>query len=62
MKTTNLTEKEKERVSYLSHIPNCYKTDQEFKEHCAFSKKLGLPQPNRNSKVRPLHEIGRYDK
>ena len=30
--------------------------DEEFKEYCSFTARLGLPKPNRKSKVRPLHE------
>lgn len=51
-----LGEKEFNRFSYLRHIPNYYKTDEEFKEYCSFTARLGLPIPNRKSKVRPLHE------
>lgn len=32
------------------------KTDEEFKEYCQFAERVGLPKPDRNSKVRPLHE------
>lgn len=51
-----LGEKEFNRFGYLRHIPNYYKTDEEFKEYCSFTARLGLPKPNRKSKVRPLHE------
>ena len=37
-------------------LPYYYKTDEEFEEYCQFAKRLGLPKPDRNSKVRPLHE------
>lgn len=60
MKKNTLTQEEKDRVSYLSHIPNYYKTESEFEEFCQLSKKLGLPEPDRASKIRPLHEKGRY--
>ena len=56
-KKINLTEAEKERVSYLNHIPNAYKTDSEFEEYCKFLKILGFPKPDRESKVRPLHKL-----
>ena len=51
-----LGENDFKRFSYLRHIPNCYKTDEEFEEYCQFVKRLGLPNPDRNLKVRPLHE------
>ncbi len=51
-----LFENDFKRFSYLRHIPNCHKTDKEFEEYCQFAKRLGLPNPNRNSKIRPLHE------
>ena len=56
MTKKKLEEKEFNRFSYLRHIPNFYKTDEEFEEYCQFAKRLGLPKPDRNSRVRPLHE------
>lgn len=56
MTKKKLEEKEFNRFSYLRHIPNFYKTDEEFEEYCQFAKRLGLSKPDRNSKVRPLHE------
>ncbi len=46
----------KERFSYLRHIPNIHKTDEEFKEYCILAEEKGLPKPDRNSRIRPLHE------
>ena len=51
-----LGENDFKRFSYLRHIPNCYKTDKEFEEYCQFVKRLGLPNPDRNSKIRPLYK------
>lgn len=51
-----LSENDLKRFSYLRHIPNFNKTDEEFEEYCQFAKRLELPKPDRNSKVRPLHE------
>ena len=56
MKKKKLNEKEFNRFSYLRHIPNYHKTNEEFEEYCEFAKRLGLPKPDRNSKIRPLHE------
>lgn len=41
---------------YLRHIPNIKKTDEEFELYCKMAKEKGLPKPDRNSYVRPLHE------
>lgn len=41
---------------YLRHIPNVRKTKEEFELYCKMAKKHGLPKPDRNSYVRPLHE------
>lgn len=54
-----LTAKENDRFRWLRHIPNFNKTDEEFKEYCIYAERVGLPKPDRNSKVRPLHE--KYD-
>ncbi len=56
MSKKKLSEDELKRFSYLRHIPNYNKTDEEFKEYCQLAKRVGLPKPDRNSKVRPLHE------
>lgn len=56
MSKKKLIEVEFKRFSYLRHIPNCNKTDDEFEEYRQFAKRVGLPEPDRNSKVRPLHE------
>ena len=56
MSKKKLSEVEFKRFSYLRHIPNFNKTEGEFEEYCQFAKKVGLPKPYRNSKVRPLHE------
>lgn len=56
MSKKKLTGDELKRFSYLRHIPNYNKTDEEFKEYCQLTKGVGLPKPDRNSKVRPLHE------
>lgn len=57
MNNDSLTEKERERLFLLGHIPNVLKTDAEFKEWCDFSKKLDFSTPKRDSKVRSLHEM-----
>lgn len=44
---------------YLRHIPNIHKTNEEFELYCEMTKRVGLPTPNRNSGIRPLHE--KYD-
>lgn len=54
-----LTPKENDRFRYLRHIPNFNKTDEEFIEYCELAEKVGIPEPNRNSKIRPLYE--KYD-
>lgn len=41
---------------YLRHIPNIRKTEEEFELYCKMAKEKGLPKPDRNSYVRPLHE------
>ena len=51
-----LSENDFKRFSYLSHIPNCHKIDEEFEKYWQFAKRLGLPNPDRNSKIRPLYE------
>lgn len=53
----NITESEKGKIfSYLRHIPNIRKTEEEFELYCKMAKEKGLPKPDRNSYVRPLHE------
>lgn len=42
--------------SYFRHIPNGRKTDEEFEIYCKMAKEKGLPKPDRNSWIRPLHE------
>ncbi len=54
------TKKEWDRLNYLRHIPNLNKSKEEFKEYCFFADRIGMPKPNRESKIRPLHE--KYDK
>lgn len=56
MSKKKLSEDELKRFSYLRHIPNYNKNDEEFKEYCQLAKRVGLPKPDRNSKVRLLHE------
>ena len=51
-----LSENDFKRFSYLSYIPNCHKIDEEFEKYCQFAKRLGLPKPDRNSKIRPLYK------
>lgn len=51
-----LSENDFKRFSYLSHIPNCHKIDEEFEKYCQFAKRLGLPNADRNSKIRPLYK------
>ena len=41
MSKKKLTEDELKRFSYLRHIPNYNKTDEEFKEYCQLTKKGG---------------------
>lgn len=41
---------------YLRHIPNIKKTDEEFELYCRMAKEKGIPKPDRNSYIRPLHE------
>ncbi|WP_073508040.1 hypothetical protein [Streptobacillus notomytis] len=41
---------------YLRHIPNIRKTEEEFKIYCEMCKEKGVSEPNRNSKIRPIHE------
>lgn len=53
----NITKREKGKIfSYLRHIPNIRKTEEEFELYCKMAKEKGLPKPDRNSYVRPLHE------
>lgn len=42
--------------SYLRHIPNARKTENEWNLYCQMAKERGLPRPDRDSKIRPLHE------
>lgn len=52
-----VTKDEKWEVfSYLRHIPNIKKTDEEFELYCRMAKEKGIPKPDRNSYIRPLHE------
>lgn len=41
---------------YFRHIPNARKTDEEFELYCRMAKEKGIPKPDRNSYIRPLHE------
>ena len=52
-----ITDYDKNKIfHYLRHIPNAMKTDEEFSLYCDMAKSKGLPEPERNSKVRPLEE------
>lgn len=56
-KGENITKSEKNKIFfYLRHIPNMRKTEEEFELYCKMAKEKGLPKPDRNSYVRPLHE------
>lgn len=56
-KGENITREEKNKIfSYLRHVPNIRKTEEEFELYCKMAKEKGLLEPNRNSFVRPLHE------
>lgn len=48
-----------ELFHYLRHIPNCRKTEEEWELYKRVCKEKGIPEPNRKSCVRPLHE--KYD-
>lgn len=50
------TEEELTKFKRYRHIANCDKTDDEFKEYKIMSQRVGLPEPKRDSKIRPLHE------
>lgn len=50
------SEEKNEMFAYFRHIPNNRKTDEEFELYCKMAKEKGLPMPNRQSNVRPLHE------
>lgn len=45
-----------EIFSYLRHIPNFHKTEEEWELYKKICKEKRLPEPNRYSKIRPLHE------
>ena len=47
------------RFNFLRHTSNFNKSKEDFAEYCTFAERLGMPKPNRNSKIRPLHE--QYD-
>lgn len=56
-----ITKEEKNKIFfYLRHIPNIKKTDEEFELYCKMAKEKGLPEPKRNSTIRPLHEKKNY--
>lgn len=41
---------------YLRHIPNIRKTEEEFEIYTKMCEERGYPKPDRNSRIRPLHE------
>lgn len=52
-----ITKEEKNNMfSYFRHIPNARKTDEEFELYCKMAEEKGIPRPDRNSVIRPLHE------
>lgn len=50
------TEEELAKFNLYRHIANSDKTDEEFEEYKIMAKRVGLPEPKRDSKIRPLHE------
>ena len=55
-----ITKEEKsEMFRYFRHIPNARKTDEEFELYCKMAKEKGIPDPERDSAIRPLHEYGK---
>lgn len=56
-KGEKISKEEKNRMfSYFRHIPNARKTNEEFELYCEMAKEKGIPKPDRNSEIRPLHE------
>lgn len=53
------TEEELARFMQYRHIANCDKTDEDFEEYKIMAKRVGLPKPERDSTIRPLHEYGK---
>lgn len=52
-----ITKEEKNNMfSYFRHIPNARKTDEEFDLYCKMAEEKGIPKPERDSTIRPLHE------
>ena len=52
-----ITKEEKSKMfSYFRHIPNAKKTDEEFDLYCKMAEEKGIQKPDRNSRIRPLHE------
>ncbi|MDO4710633.1 MAG: hypothetical protein Q4A75_01555 [Peptostreptococcaceae bacterium] len=52
-----LSKEERNRLFfYFRHIPNIRKSDEEFELYCKMAAEKGLPKPDRNSYIRPLHE------
>lgn len=52
-----ITKEERSRMfHYFRHIPNARKTDEEFELYCKMAKEKGIPEPDRKSYIRPLHE------
>lgn len=49
-------EEKNELFSYFRHIPNIRKSDEEFELYYKMATEKGLPKPERNSHIRPLHE------
>ena len=57
-KDNYFSEEEWKRFKLYRHVPNFQKTESQFFEYCQMAKRIGLPAPERNSKIRPLHEYG----
>lgn len=55
MDRNSLTDKQNERLSFLLHIPNEAKTDDQWEEYQEFVRMLDWRETDRNSKVRTLH-------
>lgn len=50
------TKEELDKFNLYRHISNYDKSDEEFKEYKLMTERIGLPTPDRNSRIRPLHE------
>lgn len=53
------TEEEWKKFDLYRHSANCSKSDEDFEEYCKMAKRVGLPKPERDSTIRPLHEYGK---